>query len=296
MYLVFDIGGTAIKYAIMDKNIQIYNQGEFETKSLTSLEKFISALENVYRQSTHQIDGIAMCGPGVIDAKNGIIEIITAYPYLQNVCLTDLVSKACDHIPVSLENDGKCAGLAEVWMGNAKHAKDAIVIVFGTGIGSAIIKDKKIHHGAHRLAGEISTIMHSYDYKTHQILTWSDVASTKALCQKTEIKKGLEKGSVTGRLLFSWADENDKEVLDILDEYYYDIAIQLYNLQYMYDPEIICIGGGISKQPRVLEGVKNAIETIYNDRSQIVKPKVDVCKFFNEANLIGALYYFLNRE
>lgn len=296
MYLVFDIGGTAIKYAVMDNETTIHEQGEFESTPLTTLDKFIKAIENTYRHCSHKIEGIAMCCPGVIDAKNGIIEIVVAYPYLNNICLTKLVSKACDNIPTSLENDGKCAGLAEVWKGNASHANDAIVIVFGTGIGSAIIKNKKIHHGKHRLAGEISTIISRYDKKEHEILTWSDTCSTKGLCKIVEKKKGLEPNTITGRIIFQLADEKDPEILEILEQYYYDIAIQLYNLQYMYDPEIICIGGGVSRQPRVLEGIKKAIEIIHEDRSQIVKPEVNVCKFFNEANLIGALYYFFNRE
>lgn len=56
-----------------------------------------------------------------------------------------------------MENDAKCAGLAEAWIGSAQAYDDAIIVVLGTGIGGAIIKNKQIHHGAHLFAGEIST-------------------------------------------------------------------------------------------------------------------------------------------
>lgn len=292
MYLVFDIGGTAIKYCHMNDNGEIFDKHEISSKEIDSLEMFIDVLSGIYQQNSAVIKGIALACPGVIDTSKGIIKIVVAYPYLQGVCLTKLLSQACDGKKVTLENDAKCAGLAEAWIGNAKEYQDAIMVIIGTGIGGAIIKDKQIHHGANLFAGEISTIILDFDLQTNQALTWSDVASTTALCKR--VAKVLNIDEIDGRRVFELANHNNQAVLKVLESFCLDIAKQLYNLQYIYDPGIICIGGGISKQPLLIKMIKEAIDLIGKSSNQLIKPNVSSCKFYNDANLIGALSYFLS--
>ena len=292
MYLVFDIGGTAIKYCWMKEAWEIFNKQEILSTAVDSLDKFIKTVAKIYHESNRKVEGIALSCPGVIDAANGTIKVVVAYPYLQGICLTELISKACDNIKVSLENDAKCAGLAEAWIGSAQAYDDAIIVVLGTGIGGAIIKNKQIHHGAHLFAGEISTLIVDYDKETNQVLTWSDIASTTALCKRAA--EALAVTSIDGRRVFELANNADEVVLEVLKNFCLDIAIQLYNLQYSYDPGVICIGGGISKQPLLIKLIKEAVEIIANETNQLLKPNVTTCKFYNEANLIGALSYFLS--
>ena len=178
------------------------------------------------------------------------------------------------------------------WIGSAQAYDDAIIVVLGTGIGGAIIKNKQIHHGAHLFAGEISTLIVDYDKETNQVLTWSDIASTTALCKRAA--EALAVTSIDGRRVFELANNADEVVLEVLKNFCLDIAIQLYNLQYSYDPGVICIGGGISKQPLLTKLIKEAVEIIANETNQLLKPNVTTCKFYNEANLIGALSYFLS--
>lgn len=292
MYLVFDIGGTAIKYCHMNEHGEIFDKHEISSKTISSLAMFIETISNIYHQSKEEIEGIALACPGVIDGQNGLIKIVVAYPYLQGVYLADLISKACNGVKVTLENDAKCAGLAESWIGNASDYQDAIVVVIGTGIGGAVIKDKKIHHGANLFAGEISTIIVGFDGETNQALTWSDVASTSALCKR--IANELEIEEIDGRRVFELANQGNQQVLKVLEAFCLDTAIQLINLQYVYDPGIICIGGGISKQPLLLKMINEAIDKICQSSNQLIKPNVSTCKFYNDANLIGALSYFLS--
>lgn len=295
MFLVLDIGGTSIKYALMDQKAVILKKGKEKTNNISSKEDFLDLIYSIYIQYK-QVSGIALSVPGVVDTKNGIVEMIASYPFLKNVCLVDEVSKKCDGLKVTLENDARCAGLAEIWIGNASHVNDAVVIVFGTGIGSTVIKNRKIHQGFNKLSGEISTLITHYNYVTKELLTWSDIASVKSLCQKVEKLKRLKVGSVTGEMIFEWESQGDIIVKEILNEFYFDIAVQLYNIQYVYDPEVILIGGGISIQTRVLDGIKKALDQINQLKPQIVKVNINVCKFYNDANLIGALYYFLNKK
>ena len=106
MYLVLDIGGTEIKYAYMDDQGQIKSKDKFITTSLTSLDLFLDKIKSLYSQSTDTIEGIAIAFPGVVDANLGRVEVVTAYPYLNQTDLATLISKECNQVPVSLENDG----------------------------------------------------------------------------------------------------------------------------------------------------------------------------------------------
>lgn len=293
MYLVIDVGGTAIKYCYMDQDGKMYDKADISTSSIHSLEEFIQAVQKIYHSSPYRIEGIALSCAGVIDADKGIIKVVVTIPYLQGVCLVEEISKACDNVKVTLENDGKCAGLAEVWKGNAKDYDDSIVIVFGTGIGSAVIKDKRIHTGHNLFAGEISTIIVDYDHKNKKAIEWSDIVSTKALCQKGASVLGLNQ--MDGKTFFEYANRGEERILQVLDEAAFQIAIQLYNMQYLYDPGIICIGGGISKQPLFINKIKEAVHKINMETNPLIVPNVEVCKFYNDANLIGALYNFMIR-
>lgn len=290
MYLVFDIGGTAIKYGYLNEKGEIIEKNEF-ISTLTDLESFIKTLSKIYFQSNYEIKGIGLSCPGVINAETGVIETIAAYPYLKGICLTKILSRACNGVEVTIENDAKCAGLAEIWCGNGENYKDVIVVVLGTGIGGVVIKDKKIHSGANLFAGEISNMIVGYDENQCKVVTWSDIASTKALCKR--VAKVLEINSITGREIFELVNQKNEKVYQVLSSFCFDIAIQLYNLQYLYDPEIICIGGGISSQEILINMIKDAVMLIYNRTNQLLIPKVVSCKYHNEANLIGALYHHI---
>lgn len=289
MYLVFDIGGTVIKYCYFDINGKMFDKNEFLSAPLTNLSLFISKLSEIYFTSNYQIDGIALSCPGIINSKKGVIEKITAYPFLKGVNLRQLLSKACNGVKVTIENDAKCAGIAEMSVGNIKGHKDAIVIVLGTGIGGCVIKNHKIHQGNNLSAGEFSMIIVGYDKNSHQVLTWSDIASTLALCKR--VANVLKVEEINGREIFELIKNNNQQVIEVFDSFCLDIAIQLYNLQSIYDPEVICIGGGISKQKILIEKIRKFLKEIQLQNHQLLMPNVINCKYYNDANLIGALYH-----
>ena len=162
MYLVFDVGATTIKYAWMSANGDIIEKGKATTplQPGDGVDDFVETIGEIYDayKGKDVVEGIAMGIPGQIDVEQGIVYNGGGIKYLDKVCLKDVIGKRCGGVRVALENDGKCAALAEVWMGNAKDVNDACVLVFGTGIGGAVIKDRKVVHGKHLLAGEVSFI------------------------------------------------------------------------------------------------------------------------------------------
>lgn len=291
MYLVFDIGGTFVKYAIMDKDAIIKEKGKIpsEKKDLTL---FLDSLEEIYHKYEY-VEGIAISCPGLIDVEKGMVYYGGALRYLHECNIVKEISKRCDNKPAAAENDGKCAGLAESSIGAAKDVQDAIIIAFGTGVGGAIIKDKKVHRGNRLVAGELSAITTSYRREDLYRNEWGKRGNAIHLAKDLEKIKGKPKGTYSGEDVFAMAEAGDEDATNILEDFYYDVANQISNMQYIYDPDIFCIGGGISEQPALLEGINRYIDMIQEISVQMAKPKVVKCKFQNDSNLIGALFNYL---
>ena len=313
MYLVFDVGGTTIKYAWMAGDGTIEEKAKIPTpiKEGQTIDDFVETIGNVYDcyKMKDKVEGIAMGLPGQVDIVNGVVYGGGGIRYMHNVHLMDLVSKRCDGLHVSLENDGKCAALAEVWLGNAKDVEDAYVLVFGTGIGGAMVKDRRIHRGKHLLAGEVSYIFEKIDrgdldriqqgeklsvYEAIEKMpfTWSAISATGSVCFRLAKKKGIPFEEVTGEKIYQWAREGDTEATDILEEMYFSIAKQCCNLYVIYNPEVILIGGGISAEPAFLAGIQKYVDQLKKISLVFNDIKIDVCKFRNDSNLLGALYNF----
>ena len=160
MYLVFDVGGSAIKYALMKKHGDIAKKGSEPTHLdiPNGLEVFVKSIVDIYEsfKGRETIDGIAMDLPGQIDVDNGIVYGGGALQFLDKVPLGKIISEKCDGINVALENDGKCAALAEAWQGNGKSYDNVFVMVFGTGVGGGLVVNQRVLRGANLSAGEIS--------------------------------------------------------------------------------------------------------------------------------------------
>ncbi len=292
MYLVFDIGGTFVKYAKITLDGEIVYKSKIPTNNKEGLDVFIETLVEVYKQHQEGIKGIAVSTPGAVDVENGIIYNGGNLPFLHESHFRDLLSSRCDGLPVAVENDGKCAGLAEAWIGAAKDVQDAIVLAFGTGIAGAVIKDKKIHRGNRLVAGEVSFLINEMD-RSKKPTIWAHQNSALLLGQLVERAKNLPVGSVDGEQFFEMVKANDEDCLEILADFCYKIAVQTYNLTLIFDPDIICIGGGISEQPRLIDEIKKQIDIIWEDMPHIAKPNIAKCAFNNDSNLLGALYNFM---
>lgn len=291
MYLVLDIGGTFVKYALMDAEAKIMDKGKIPTvtKNVTA---FLDSLEEIFYRFKN-VDGLALSCPGLIDVEKGIIYHGGALTFLHECPIVEEMSKRCGGVKVAVENDGKCAGLAEASIGAAKDVQDAIIIVFGTGVGGAIIKDKRVHRGNRLVAGELSFIATSYNRKELCRDMWGKQGSAIHLSKELDRIKGQPKGTFSGEDVFSMAASGDKDATNILEDFYFDIANQINNLQYIYDPDLFCLGGGISEQPALLDGVNRYIDKLQEISYQMVKPKVVKCQFQNDSNLIGALFNYL---
>lgn len=291
--LVIDVGGTVIKYALMNEKAEFIEKGSFPTPQDT-IENFVESIGMIYDKYQESISGIAMSMPGRIDSEKGYLYTGGALEYNSDKNIVEILSKRCPK-RITVENDGKCAALAEAWKGNLSDCDDGIVVILGTAIGGGIIKDKRLHKGKKFMAGEFSFIITENEIKNDESLEiFATQSGVPELCRLVAEAKNLKKEDVNGYVVFDYANNGDEKVLEILNEYCFKIAIQLHNLQYIYDPEKIAIGGGISKQDILLEYIEKNIDIISNKLPYIIaEPKIVRCKFDNDSNLIGALSVYM---
>lgn len=293
--LVIDVGGTDIKYAIMDEGIEFIEKGKVPTPK-DSIDSFIETIGLIYDRYEDKLDGIAMSMPGRIDSDKGYAYTGGALVYNDKKNIVDILKKRCP-VPITIENDGKCAALAEAYLGNLSDCNDGIVVIIGTGIGGGIIKDKMLHKGADFIAGEFSAIMTNVESSNPVDSMWARTCGVYALLKAVADKKGISTDDIDGIKVFEYANSGDKDVLNILDEYCYKMAVQLFNLQYIYNPERIAIGGGISAQDILIDYIQKNIQKLDEQIPvDFPAPSIVSCKFRNDSNLIGALYKFIIKK
>ncbi|KAB1437791.1 ROK family protein [Candidatus Galacturonibacter soehngenii] len=295
-YLAIDVGGTEMKYALMTEQSDILERGKIKTTFDNGVDGYIDNLVKIYTIYEGKVDGIALSMPGVIDSDEGIAITGGSFLFINHTPVAKLLSKRCN-VRVSVENDGKCAALAESWNGSLKDCKDGIVIVLGTGVGGGIIKDKKIYKGKHFAAGEFSFILLGHDYESIENV-WGMKSGNKRLRQMVACAKNQDFEELDGIKIFEMANANDTMVLKALDRFVMEIAKEIFNLQNILDPELIAIGGGISKQDLLISMIQEKVDYIYQvfPIQTPSKAKIVRCHYNSDANLIGALKHHLDSK
>ncbi|MBR6886936.1 MAG: ROK family protein [Selenomonadaceae bacterium] len=289
--LAIDIGGTAIKYAEMTNDLKILSKGKVPTP-LTGREDLIEALAKIYGEYP-SVEGIAISMPGIIDTKNSYCAMGGALRYNDDFYLRHALYEKCP-VKISMENDAKCAALAEAAAGALKDVNDGFVLIFGTMIGGGYIKDRKLHRGTHFSAGEVSYITSDRAGTPNFEGVWGNRCGTPQLCKMYAEAKNLPANEVDGIIVFEAVNSGDPTARECLNRFAREIAVQIFNLQTVLDPQRFAIGGGISAQPVFIEAIRENLKKLYAACPYYVPhAEIVTCKFQNDANLIGALQCFL---
>lgn len=293
-FLTVDIGGTFIKYALMNEKKEIFTKAKIPTPQ-NSREELIAALSAIYHQF-NDVRGIAICMPGIIDAKRGYCAMGGALRYNDDFALKDALAIYCP-IPIHIENDANCAAYAEVTSGALADVDDAFALIFGTMIGGAYIKDRKLQKGKHFSTGEVSYLILDNKGNPTPDNVWGNACSSVGLVRRYAALKSLDPDKVDGKDIFAAYESKEKEAVEVIDEVTREIAVEIFNIQTLLDVERFALGGGISGQKAFLEGVKKHLEELY-ERCVYPITRVEVvnCLFENDANLYGALDCFLAEE
>lgn len=295
-YLVLDVGGTAIKYALMTEKLEFLEKGKIKIPR-DSIENFIDNIGNIYDKYKNDIEGMALSIPGILDSDTGYMYTGGSLEYNTDKNMLKVLGERCK-TKIAIENDGKCAALAELWKGNLQECENGVVILLGTGVGGGIIKDKKLYKGKHFFAGEFSFIAGNINVMSNNDKEWwGSLNGLDGLLDDFAKVKNLNRNEIDGIKFFEYANNDDKDALEILNKFTYKTALAIINLQCILDADKYLIGGGISEQDILIKYIKKNIDDYHSQFEYFVpKPVVDRCKFRNDSNLIGALYNFLIKK
>ena len=291
-YLAIDVGGTSIKYAITDKNAEITNLDEIKTRR--GQGELFESLDEIIRPHLNEISGIAISFPGRINVEKGIVNIIATFKWICNLPLKSILEKKYD-MPVWIENDGKCAALAEFWKGNLSGIDNGMIIGLGTEIAGAIILNGKLYRGSNESAGEISSILS--DFKTlDNSKRFGKIGGHENLTDAYNDEKGT--GDIDTYELFEKYSEGDETAKEAIRNYSRTIAAGIVTIQSVLDVEKFCIGGGISAQDILIREIKNSVHEFFRVKSSeaINEPAIERCHFKNASGCVGAMYNFLTME
>lgn len=305
-YLVLDLGGTFIKYALMGADGVSLKQGKKQSP-LTGMDDLLAAVESIGEEFGGQYQGAAVSMPGRIDTKNGIAHTGGSFQFIKDAPVGRYFEERL-HVPVTVANDGKCAANAEAWSGALADVDSGAVLVLGTGIGGGIVLNKKVWMGSTYGAGELSVFTADLEKLSQGVpgigcenakAMWSSYTSTTGLLRLYAARKGLpeQEHGIDGFGFFKAYDAGETEAVEAFEEFGRWTAAGIYGIQSVLDLERFAIGGGISARPEVAGKIRQCVERQFEliPFTPFGKPEIVPCKYGNDANLIGALSFHLDR-
>lgn len=307
MYIGVDVGGTKIAVGLVDSSGKIIHQKSCITKAdkpfSIVVNDIIDLIQKVIIEGP-QVDilGIGIGIPGIADKLTGNVFECVNLGWKQ-VPLKSLLEEEFK-IPVYIENDASAAGLAEYTIGSLRNTSNSIMITLGTGVGGSFIIDNKLYSGSNGLASEIGHMVVGegfYNCNCGKNGCLETFASATALIKYTKklileegpsssLKEfmGAEEELLDAKVIFEKAKEGDTIAGKAVNRLVRYLAIGICNLIYTLDPEIIAIGGGVSKSGDfLLELLKAEV-----DKQKIFKAvntaRLVLAELGNEAGIVGA--------
>lgn len=309
--LGIDLGGTNIVAGVVDENYKIIATAKRKTNCPRPAEEIVAdmaaaALEAIENAGLkiQDIEAAGVGSPGSIDPENGVVCTSNNLDFTMVPLAQMLKDKT--GIDFYLENDANAAAYGEFIAGAGKGAKNFIMITLGTGVGGGVIINGKIYSGSDFAGGELGHTVISVDGENctcGRKGCWEAYASATALIRQTKAKMESCKDSkmwelvhgdinaVSGRTSFDAMRKGDKAGAEVADQYIKYISVGIANNINIFRPEILAIGGGISKEGDNLlvplrEKLKGNIFA-YNSKMQT---EVVAAKLGNDAGIIGAAY------
>ncbi len=308
-YLGIDLGGTNIAAGIVNEKMELIYKTSIPTESKTGEDNIIGRMAKVAKMAIKgagiredEVIHIGVGSPGAIDSVNGVVV------GAENLGLvrTEMAKKLGAYFPgkpVYLGNDANVAAWAEFKCGAAKGAKDAIMVTLGTGVGGGIITDGKLYTGFNDIGGELGHTVIQMGGRTcgcGRKGCWEAYASVSGLIKTTKeymekypdslmwkISDSLDK--VNGLTSFEAMRKGDEAAQKVVDEYLYAVAVGIIDMINIFQPEIICIGGGISKEGNyLLDPIKKHVEAEAYGGGVPNHPTLKIAELGNDAGIIGA--------
>lgn len=286
-YICIDIGGTAIKYGVVQSGEipEIIRTDSCKTpeNGTKILQKVFDIIEGLKR-NCGQTEAVCISSAGIVNSEEGCIleandDLIPGYTGTK---IADRVKEKFG-IPCFVENDVNCAAMAEYYAGAAKGYQSMLMLTIGTGIGGAFIASGKLLKGHTYSACEVG-------YMNMEEGTFEEIAATSALVARTAKRLCKTADAISGKWIFEQAQDGNEVCIEEIDRMCDILAKGISNICYVLNPEIVLLGGGISAQtdwlkPRIEMGMEKYLIPVIRK-----KTKLDFAKFKNQAGMIGAYY------
>ncbi|RVU71007.1 MULTISPECIES: ROK family protein [Lactobacillus] len=287
-YLAIDIGGTNVKSALLDQAGNILSKEKMPTAQ--DKQAFLQKMDQLVKKYASDVQGIAFCAPGKIEETK--IRFGGSLPFLDGIDFAKRYGSEY-RLPVAVINDGKASVLAENWLGSLKDEQNCIAITLGTAVGGGIIVNGRLLRGVHYQAGELSFMIHDYQHAKDMVGNVGGSDSAVGLVEQINQADNYD-DLIDGLHAFSLIKPGNPTAIKLFQQYCLKIAILILNIQSVIDVGKVAIGGGISAQPVLINGINEAYDHLVNKSNPmigetLVKPEIVKAHFQNDANLFGAL-------
>lgn len=311
--LGIDLGGTNIVAGVVDENYNIVAKVSCKTAVPRPESDICDSMASVAKKAVEKakvtfedIESIGIGVPGAVNPKTGVIEY-SANLFFHNWEVVKMMEERLNK-KVVIENDANAAALGEYLAGSAKGTKNAVAITLGTGVGGGIIINGKIYSGSNFAGAELGhmvIVKGGKECACGRNGCWETYASAtglinltkeKILTEKPEFSYMLKKcdgdiTNVSGRTAFDAMRDGDPLARQVVDEYISYLATGIVNIINIFQPDVLCIGGGISNEgDNLLVPLRGIVEheryTKHNDKQTVICK----CALGNDAGIIGAAY------
>jgi len=273
-----DLGGTNIRAGkvVADKIILLAKEPTPVAGSQSEvLEKLYAVIDSCFDDNTKSI-GIGV--PSVVDVEKGIVYDVVNIPSWKVVPLKDLLESRYK-VPVYVNNDANCFALGEKHYGKARSCKSVVGLTIGTGMGSGLIFNGKLYEGKNCCAGEFGNIPYLN-------------SNFERYCSGQFFS---EEKSISAIDAFNRAVSGDQAAIQLFSEFGFHMGQAIKSILYAYDPEIIILGGSLTKaydffKPAMFEAIRN-----FDYRNVLTNLKIEISELENSA-IYGAAALYLNRD
>ncbi len=295
-YLGIDIGGTKTVVALSDTDCSVLSKISFPSQPELGAENLVERIKNAFLQLCEEngiqkeqvtLSGVAC--PGPLDIKNGKIVHIATMGF-RNVPIKAMLEEALA-LPVFLENDANCAALAESVIGVGKGADPLVYVTVSTGVGCGIVVDGKILSGAYSSAGEIGHLTvepNGRQCKCGKKGCLELYSSGTAIAATGTEVRGI---TTNTKEVFDLARGGDAAMKKVVDDSADKLGLALSCVYHLIDPEIIVLGGSVTKDYNDFADALNDALTRYTQPVENRGFDIRISEFDGEQVLLGALIY-----
>jgi glucokinase len=308
-YLGVDLGGTNIAIGLVDEQGRIVHQDSIPTgrdRSATVIleEMALLALAVVKEAgiALDQVNSVGVGSPGAPDVQNGVILYNNNLGF-RNVPVRAELQRYIP-LPIYVDNDANCAALAEGLLGAAGGVRYSVTVTLGTGIGGGVIIDHSIYSGFNNAGAELGHMVIAAGGKLctcGRRGCWEAYASARGLIEAAQAAAEKEPASllfklvdgdftrITAQTPFDAAQAGDQVGAAVVEEYLDYLAIGIGNIINIFQPEVIVLGGGVSKQGMaLLTPLEEKVKQEQYGLEGVPAAKLRLAVLGNEAGIVGA--------